>query len=232
MASFPRSGHPFYKNNNKEVTQGCAAQSQHSSEFLDNPFRSLASTIAFIILCAFVVTSIYILLKRYGQLQHYKFSASCARPVPNLESARALSSGIDTGQSWTLQAESGLTTADLVDMRDGTITSDGDFSPIGMFSYEGTETHRGHTADCEVEGGMVGGTLEDENIQEQYYTPANAVFGETELMRSARKRAGEELDRVRRNFRSRTIRPNRVVVGQVGDSRIAQRRRSTSNRSM
>jgi hypothetical protein len=207
-------------------------RSQNGSDFLDNPFRSIISTIAFLGLCAFVVTSVYILSQKYRQARNYKCFPSRARLLPNLESARALSSGIDTGQSWTWQTESEITTADLVDMREGSIDDDEEVSPIEMVSYQDTELDEGDVGDYELERGVRRLTLQDKNTQERYFTPASAASNEDKDLWTKQKRAGEELDQVRRNLRSRRVISNGVVVGQVGDSRIAQRRRTASNRSI
>ena len=229
MSSLP-SRHDF--SNNRDDEQSSTTHLQDESDFLDNPFSSLGSTVAFLALCAFVVTSAYILLTKYRQLRIHKPSSSHTEVVLNIESARAFASGVDIGKSGIWEAESELATADLVDVREGAFISDGDFPPLGMLPYEDTESEEGRVAAYDLEGGLEGRSLQDGNTQEQYFTPATAVIGDNEALWADRKRVGEELDQVRRNLRSRMVRPNAVVVGQVGDSRIAQRRRTTSNRSM
>ena len=230
MPSSPRSRQ--YVSNNKKDEQGSTTRSQNGSDFLDNPFRSLPSTIAFFGLCAFVATSVYILLKKYCQFRKYKSSPFHARIVPNHESARALSNDIDVGQPWTWQTESELATADLVEMREGATVDDGEVSPVGMFPFEDTESDKGYQANYGLQGGLEGRRSEGGTTQEEYFTPANSVVDENEALWADHKQAGEELDQMRRNLRSGMIRPSGVVVGQVGDSGIARRRRATLNRSM
>ena len=228
----PYSPHSHqHLSNDKKDEHGSTTHSPNEPDFLDNPFRSLASTIAFLGLCVFMATSVYILLKKYRQLQKYKSCPSPARPVPSRESARALSSGIDISQPWTWLAESEVTTADLVEMREGANLVDGEVSPVGMFPFENTKSGKGYPVEHSLPVGLEGRSSQGENIQEQYFTPAYSVVDDNEALWADHKQAGEELDQVRRNLRSKMIRPSGVVVGQVGDSGIAQRRRATSNRS-
>ena len=183
----------------------------------------------FLILCAFVVVSLYVLIQKYCQIRSYKLFSSNAQPARNLESVRALSSGADTDQSWTGRTVSEPATADLIGMRKGAIRK---ASQISSFLYEERDSDDGHAAYHDLDGAIRRRTPLDENSQEDYFTPASAAFNSNEAFWIKQKQAGEELDQVRRNLRSRVITANGVTVGQVGDSAIAQRRRTTSNRSM
>jgi hypothetical protein len=188
----------------------------------------------FLILCAFVVVSLYVLIQKYRQIRSYKLFSSNAQLVRNLESARALSSGVDTDQLWTGRTVSESATADLIGMHEGAASYDRKTSPFSTFPYEVRHSDDGHVAyhDHDPEGAMRRRTPLDENSQEDYFTPAITAFNSNEAFWTKQKQAGEELDQVRRNLRSRVIRPDGVTVGQVGNSAIAQRRRTTSNRSM
>jgi hypothetical protein len=123
-------------------------------------------------------------------------------------------------------------TADLIGMRKGAISHDRKASRISSFLYEERDSDDGHAAYHDLDGTIRRRTPLDENSQEDYFTPASAAFNSNEAFWIKQKQAGEELDQVRRNLRSRVITANGVTVGQVGDSAIAQRRRTTSNRSM
>jgi hypothetical protein len=229
--AMPLSPDSSYILPNKQDRQGPTMRSQDGADFLDNPFRSTISTIAFLGLCAFVVTSVYILNHKYRRARNYKSFTSQPRALPNLESARALSSGIDTGQSWTWQAESEIATADLVDMREGTISGDGEVSPVAMFPYEVAELDEKDMAEHELEVAMIR-ALQNGTTQDRYFTPTNTISNEGNDLWTNQKKAGDELDQVRGSLRSRMFIPNGVVVGRVGDSGIAQRRRTISKRDM
>jgi hypothetical protein len=123
-------------------------------------------------------------------------------------------------------------TADLISMREGAINHDRKALQLSSFLYEERDPDDEHAAYHGLEGAMRRRTPLDENSQEDYFTPASAAFNSNEAFWTKQKQAGEELDQVRRNLRSRVIKANGVTVGQVGDSAIAQRRRTTSNRSM
>jgi hypothetical protein len=222
----------LYYLTNEENGQGPSTRFQDGSEFFDNPFRSITSTIAFLGLCAFVVTSILILTQKYRQARNYKISPSRPRPAPNLESARAFSSGIETGQTWTWKAESEIATAGLMDIRRGAISGGREFSPVGIITYEGSESDEGEWAEDDWKAAMVTGTLQHDNAQETNLTPPNTDINKNKAVWTKHEQAGVESDQLRRSLRSRMVVPNGVVVGQVGDSGIAQRRRATSNRSM
>ena len=212
--------------------QGSSRRYDDELDWLDNPFRSASSTMTFLILCAFVVVSLYVLIQKYRQIRSYKLFSSNAQPARNLESVRALSSGADTDQSWTGRTVSEPATADLIGMRTGVISHDRKASQISSFLYEGRDSDDGHAAYHDLDGAIRRRTPLDENSQVDYFTPAGAAFNSNEAFWTKQKQAGEELDQVRRNLRSRVIIANGVTVGQVGDSTIAQRRRTTSNRSM
>ena len=222
---------PCYLTNDKGE-HGSTRRSQDCPDFSNNPFQSLKSTTAFLGLCVFVVTSIYILLQKYRRARNYKSFSSAARLLPTIESARALSSGIDSGQSLRWSAESELATADLIDIREGPISDDGEVSPIGMLPYVDTESEEEHTTDYDLESAIGGRTLQQENEQDRYFTPMSESFNNSEVLWAKQKQAGEELDLVRWSLRNRTPRPNAVVVGLVGDGGIVQRRTTASNRSM
>lgn len=189
------------------------------------------STIAFLGLCAFVVASIYVLSQKYRQVRNYKASSSRVRLAPNLESARALSNGTETGQTWAWQAESEIATADQAGMREGAVSDDREVPPIAIFSYQGSESDEGDIAEYEVEGAKGSGVLQHKIPTGSYFTPASVAITQSDALWANQKQAGQGLDQVRRNVRSRTVIPNGVVVGQVGDSEIAQRRRTASNGS-
>lgn len=179
-----------------------------------------------------MVVSLYVLIEKYRQIRNYKLSSSNAQPARNLESVRALSSGADTDQSWTGRTVSEPAAANLIGMRKGAISHDRKASQISSFLYKERDSDDGHTAYHDLDGAMRRRTPLDENSQEDYFTPASAAFNSNEASWTKQKQAGEELDQVRRNLRSRVIIVNGVTVGQVGNSAIAQRRRTTSNRSM
>jgi hypothetical protein len=229
LPSYRRHYLPSHHTNTR---QGSCRRYDDELDWLDNPFRSASSTVTFLILCAFVVVSLYVLIQKYRQIRSYKLFSSNAQPVGNLEPARALSSGTDTDQSWTGRTVSEPATADLIGMREGVINHDRKASQLSSFLYEERDSDDGHAAYHGLESVMRRRTPLDENSQEDYFTPASAAFNSNEAFWTKQKQAGEELDQVRRNLRSRVIKANGVTVGQVGDSAIAQRRRTTSNRSM
>jgi hypothetical protein len=124
------------------------------------------------------------------------------------------------------------TTADLIDIREGAISHDRKVSPFSSFPYKVRDSDDGHAAYHDLEGAMRERNLQEENSQEEYFAPASAAFNSNEAFWTKQRQAGEELDQVRRNLRSRVIRRNGVTVGQVGNSAVAQRRRTTLNRSI
>jgi len=223
---------PSYSRHRTNTRQGSSRRYDDELDWLGNPFRSASSTMTFLILCAFVVVSLYVLIQKYRQIRSYQLFSSNAQPARNLESVRALSSGADTDQSWIGRTVSEPATADLIGMRKGAISHDRKDSQISSFLYEERDSDDGHAAYHDLDGAMRRRTRLDENSQEDYFTPASAAFNSNEAFWTKQKQAGEELDQVRRNLRSRVIKANGVTVGQVGDSTIAQRRRTTSNRSM
>ena len=225
----PSYGLPSHHTNTR---QGSSRRYDDELDWLDKPFRSASSIMTFLILCAFVVVSLYVLIQKYRQIRSYKLFSSNAQPARNLESVRALSSGADTDQSWTGRTVSEPATADLIGLRNGAISHDRKASQISSFLCEERGSDDGHAAHHDLDGTMRRRTPLDENSQEDYFTPAGAAFNSNEAFWTKQKQAGEELDQVRRNLRSRVIIANGVTVGQVGDSTIAQRRRTTSNRSM
>lgn len=216
---------------NSRLVQGSNMRSQDGTDFLDNPFRSIISTVAFLGLFAFVFTSIYILTHKYRRARNYKSFDSRPRAVPSLESARALSSGIDTGQSWTWHAESEMATADLVDMREGAIIKNGEVPPTANFPCLVTEFDDEDLVEREVEVAMLR-ALQNGTAQERCFTPTNAISDEENDLWTTQKQAGEDLDQVRKSLRSGMFMPSGVVIGEVGDSQIAQRRRTNSKRDM
>jgi hypothetical protein len=201
-------------------------------DWLDNPFRSISSTTAFLSLCTFVFVSLYILIQKYCRIRSYKSFSSNARPARNLESARALSSGVDSDQLWMSQTVSESATADLIGMRKGVICHDRKASLFSGFPYEARDSDDGHAAYHDLEGAMRRRALPDGVAQEEYFTPASAALNSNKAFWTEQKQSGEELDQVRRNLRRKVVKANLVTVGQICDSAIAQRRRPTSNRSM
>jgi hypothetical protein len=182
-------------------------------DWLDNPFRSMSSTMTFLSLCTFVFISLYVLIQKYCQIRSYRPFSSNARPAQNLKSVRALSES---------------TTANLIGMREGAICHDRKASLFSDFPYEVRDSDDGHAAYHDLQGAMRRRALPDENAQEEYFTPASAALNNSKAFWIKQKQSGEELDQVRRNLRGKAIRANGVTVGQICDSAIAQRRRSTS----
>src|SRR4051794_10969238 len=114
-------------------------------------FVAFMSTTIFLGLCAVVVASIYVLLQRYRQSRNYNSFSSRAKSIPRIESTRALSSGIDTSQSWTWRAESELSTVDLVHMREGRINDDGAVSQMAVSPRDDIDSDEGHKVDHDLE---------------------------------------------------------------------------------
>ena len=125
----------------------------------------------------------------------------------------------------------GGATADLIGMRKSAICHDRKASQFSSFPYEERDLDDGHAAYHDLDGAMRRRAPLDENSQEEYFTPASAAFNGNKAFWTKQKQAGEELDQVKRNLRSRVIRANGVTVGQICESTIAQRRRPTSNRT-
>jgi len=222
----------YLRSHHINTRQGSSKRYDDKLDWLDKPFRSASSTMTFLILCAFVVVSLYVLIQKYRQIRSYKLFSSNAQPVRNLDSVRALSSGADTDQSWTGQTVSEPATADLIGMRKGAISHDRNTSQISSFLCKERDSDDGHAAYHDLDGVMQRRTPLDESSEEDYFTPASAAFNNNEAFWTKQKQAGQELDQVRRNLRSRVIKANGVTVGQVADGAIAQRRRTPSNRSM
>jgi hypothetical protein len=227
----PYSRH-YLPSHHTNAGQGSSRRYGDELDWLDNPFRSMSSTMAFLGLCTFVFVSSYVLVQKYCQIRSYKSFSSNARPARNLESAQALPSDVDTDRLWMSQTVSEGATADLIGMQEGAICHDRKASLFTGFPYEARDSDDGHAAHHDLEGAMQRRALPDEIAQEEYFTPASAALNSNKAFWTKQKQSGEELDQVRRNLRSKVIRANGVTVGQVCDSAIAQRRRSTSNRSM
>jgi len=178
-------------------------------------------------LCGFAITSIYILIQKYRQAREYH-----PRPVSNLGSARALATGIDTGLPGMWQAEPELVTADLVGVREDSISDFEEFSPFAISPHNDTESNKGFEAGCghgDVDGRRM---MQHENATARFIDAAGETLDEDKAEWVKRKQAGEDLDQVRKAPRSRMFIPNGVVMGQVRDGTIAQRRRAGSNRSL
>lgn len=92
---------------------------QDSIGFLDDPFRTPFSALLFLVLCAGLGAIVYVLAKRLRRARSYKSNLFTSRRLQNLESARRLPSGVDTGSALMWTGESELNTTDLVDAREG-----------------------------------------------------------------------------------------------------------------
>ena len=230
--SLPSYSRHYLSFHHTNTGQGSSRRYGDELDWLDNPFRSTSSTMAFLSLCTFVFVSLCVLIQKYRQIRSYKLFSSNARPARNLESAQALSSGIDTDRLWTNQTVSESATADLIGMREGATRHNRKASPFSGFPYEMRDSDDGHAAYHDLEGAMRRRALPDENAQEEYFTPASAAFNGNKASWTKQKQSGEELGQVKRNLRSKVIRANGVTVGQICESAIAQRRRPTSNRNM
>jgi hypothetical protein len=228
----PSYSRHYLRSHHTNTRQGSSRRYDDELDWLDKPFRSASSTMTFMILCAFVIVSLYVLIQKYCQIRSCKLFSSNAQPARNLEPVRALSSGADTDQSWTGRTVSEPATADLIGIREGAISYDRKASQTSSSLYEERDSDHGHAAYHDLDGAMRRRTPLDENSQEDYFTPASAAFNSNEAFWTKQKQAGQELDQVRRNLRSRVIKANGVTVGQVADGAIAQRRRTPSNRSM
>jgi hypothetical protein len=228
----PLASNSGYYSSKNEDGQGRIMQYQDSFDFLDNPFGSILSSIAFLGLCGFAIASIYILAQKYHQAREYKQFSSRPRPVSNLESARALATGIDTGPTWIWQAEPELATADLLDIREGLISDCSELSPLAISPYKDNDSDKGLVAGCDLEDIDGRRMMQHENAPERYTDPAGNPLDEDRASWIKQKQAGEELDQMRKTFRSRMVRGGGVVMGQVGGSTIAQRRRAESNKSI
>lgn len=207
-------------------------QSQDSGDFLENPFRTVPSTIAFLGLCAFAVMSFYILGHRYRQARKYKSCRSHPRAVLNLQSARAMAKGIDTDDLWIWYTQSEMATRDWVDSGEGVTNNDEEIPSIGKTPYRYTKSEGGTVGPS---GGRDDGaeltTVRHQNSQERQLIPGGAATSDR-LPYANQKKPGDELERIRKTLRSRMVMPTAVVVGPVGDSGLAQRRRTASNKSM
>src|SRR6266516_2300659 len=144
----PLASDSSYYFTNNEDSQSRSMQSQEGFDFLDNPFGSVISSIAFLGLCGFAITSIYILIQKYHQAREYKQFSSHPTPVPNLGSARALATGLDTGLPGMWEAEPELVTADLVGIREGSISDFEELSPFAISPHNDTESNKGFAAGC------------------------------------------------------------------------------------
>jgi hypothetical protein len=216
--SSPHSRHylPLHHTNTE---QGSSKRYGDELDWLDNLFRSISLTTASLSLCTFVFVSLYVLIQKYCQIRSYKSFSSNARPTRNFESARALSSGVDTDRPWTSLTVSESTTANLVGMREGTICHDRKASLFSGIPYGVRESDNGHAAYHDLESAMQRKALPDENDQEEHFTPASAALNNNNnAFWIEQKQSGEELDQVRRNLRSKVIRANGVTVGQICDS--------------
>jgi hypothetical protein len=120
----------------------------------------------------------------------------------------------------------------LVDIQEGLISDSGELSPFAASPYKDTKSDKGLVAGCDLEDIDRGRMMQDENAPERYITPAEEPAGEDKTEWIKQKQAGEELDQMRKRLRSRMVVPSEVVMGQVGDSAIAQRRRTESTRSI
>jgi hypothetical protein len=205
LPSYSRHYLPSHHTNTR---QGSSRRYDNELDWLDNPFHSASSTMTFLILCAFAVVSLYVLIQKYRQIRSDKLFSSNAQPARNPEPARALSSGADTDQSWTGRTVSEPATADLIGMREGATSHGREASQFSSFLYEERDSGDGHAAYHGLEGAMRRRTPLDENSQEDYFTPASAAFNSNEAFWTKQKQAGEELDQVRKNLRSRVIKAN------------------------
>jgi hypothetical protein len=130
------------------------------------------------------------------------------------------------------QAEPELVTADLVGIREGSISDFEELLPFAISPHNDTESNKGFAAGCGL--GHVDGRrmMQHENATARFIDAAGETLDEDKAERVKQKQAGEELDQVRKASRSRTLIPSGVVMGQVRDSTIAQRRRAGSNRNL
>lgn len=196
-------------------------ESLKSTNFLDDPFRSPVSAISFLLLCLLTIASIYLLAQKYRQARSYNSQRPVPRRIPTLESARWFESGSESWEAQPTRNDSGLATEDLVKMHEIARTDEDTPTPTTTFQSSSTQTEERATFD--YNNGM-------ENACKKRGLSFDSRLYKGESM--DKQQAIEEQGRLERSYRSVEVCSRGVLVGNVTESGIAQRRRTTWNMSM